>query len=110
MGVFDRCTGGATVEVVERSNHGGLNPANVALQFASSNGDNEGVRKAIEQGAEVNAPEELDANVKGAIKTGDFPLHMAAEAGKVETVHLLFYVGVQGANPVRDTRCLANGK
>ena len=94
MGVFDSCKKKEEVSIQK------LNPANVSLQFAASNGDNEGVRKAIEQGADVNAPEELDENVKGAIKTGDYPLHMAAEAGKVETVHLLFYVGVTGANPV----------
>lgn len=93
------CFGGKNKDNEDGVENDPIKAANINLQFAASTGDNQKVRDAIKAGADVNAPEEIASGVKFAVKTGDYPLHMAAEAGKVETVHLLFYAGVQGANP-----------
>lgn len=79
----------------EQTENDPIRAANINLQFAAATGDNQKVRDAIRAGADVNAPEEIAAGVKFAVKTGDYPLHMAAEAGKVDTVNLL----LDAANP-----------
>lgn len=73
--------------------------ANAQLCLASSTGDNDGVVKAVQMGAEVNAPQTFAKSIKNAVPTGDYPLHLAAEAGHVETVALLFFTEGQSANP-----------
>lgn len=68
------------------------------LQHAAAIGDNEKVKAAVEQGANVDEPAVADASSDN-YNPGGYPLHMAAEAGHTETVKLLFFVGKEGATP-----------
>ncbi len=78
------CCSKKSVEVAddERSPNG-------KLQFAASECNIAVLRETISQGGDVNAPEEIAAGVKNAIRSGNYPLHMAAEKGHVEAVNVL---------------------
>lgn len=77
---------------------------NGELFHAAATGDNEKVKAAVAKGADVNVPEEEKSDDVDFYSAADYPLHVAAEGGFVETVKLLFFVGKEGANTENKNR------